>query len=563
MAESPPVGSSSLNAELLDLKRSKKRKSERSVKDDGVPQDVARKRSRQEKKEVKRLKRLASNGEEGSVTGVRPPDENPAVDARARGTQGGNGPGKGVSIYQTYKEDVALTTLPQPRIDEYLRVHGITIRNFTEGALHPLRPIIEFSYLPLSLVGDRSAFTAFKSPTPIQAVAWPYLFSGEDVIGVAETGSGKTLAFGVPLICSLNTKQLSSSKSRVRAVVVSPTRELALQIHDQFESLMSSSGLKSVCVYGGVPKDDQRRALGIADILVATPGRLNDFIEEGSTTLENVQYLVLDEADRMLDRGFEDAIRQIISSCPESGRQTLMFTATWPPSVRELASTFMRSPVQISIGTDNPNGELRANKSITQLVEVLDPVQKQRRLTELLREHQQIRKGSGESRSRILIFALYKKEASRIESFLRSRGFTVNAIHGDMSQNARTASLEAFKSGICPLLVATDVAARGLDIPAVQVVINLTFPLTVEDYVHRIGRTGRAGKTGLAVTLFTEHDKALAGALINVLKAAGQDVPEQLLRFGTTVKKKGHEAYGAFYKDVGEGEKKTGTKIRF
>jgi ATP-dependent RNA helicase DBP3 len=292
-----------------------------------------------------------------------------------------------------------------------------------------------------------------------------------------------------------------------------------------------------------------------AHIVVATPGRLNDLIGDGSADLSKAEYVVLDEADRMLDKGFEEAIRQIISQTPKE-RQTLMFTATWPASVRDLASTFMNSPVKITIG-DNVSGELRANVRIKQEVEVVDPRAKEQRLLQLLKQYQ-----SGKNKDdRILVFCLYKKEAVRIENFIRMKGFRVGGIHGDLSQEKRSASLAAFKEGQVPLLVATDVAARGLDIPAVKLVINVTFPLTAEDYVHRIGRTGRAGKEGLAITLFTEHDKGLSGSLINVLKAANQPVPEELLKFGTTVKKKEHGAYGAFYKDTEN--VKAATKITF
>jgi ATP-dependent RNA helicase DBP3 len=452
-----------------------------------------------------------------------------------------------------YKQDPALTALPQSEIDDFLRTNFITIN---EPPSSTLRPITKFLYLPTS---DPSPFAAFKAPTPIQSAAWPFLLSGRDMIGVAETGSGKTLAFGVPCIHSMMNSSPSKPRAPAKAAIVSPTRELAVQIHTQIEALAAPALLKTVCVYGGVPKDTQRAALKTAHIIVATPGRLNDLINEGAADLSNVNYLVLDEADRMLDKGFEEEIRKIISATSPKGRQTLMFTATWPPSVRDLAATFMKNPVHISIGADNPTGELRANTKIKQLVEVVDPRGKEQRLLQILKQHQ----GPKNKNDRILVFCLYKKEAARVEGFLRQRGLRVAGIHGDMGQSARSASLESFKSGQCPLLVATDVAARGLDIPAVKVVINVTFPLTVEDYVHRIGRTGRAGAEGLAITLFTEHDKAQSGALINVLRAAGQDVPEDLLRFGTTVKKKGHEAYGAFYKEVGVGEKREGTKIRF
>lgn len=387
------------------------------------------------------------------------------------------------SVQSAYEEDPALTALPQTDIDSFLSANFIKVTDPISTSI--LRPILNFSQLPKSST-KTSPFTNFKSPTPIQAAAWPFLLSGRDVVGVAETGSGKTLAFGVPCIRSLATISRSQSSSPcTKAVIVSPTRELAIQIHHQISKLASAARLQSVCIYGGVPKDPQRQALPTAHIIVATPGRLNDLISEGAADLSGVTYLVLDEADRMLDKGFEPEIRKIIDCTPSTGiRQTLMFTATWPPSVRTLASSFMRDPVHIGIGRDNPEGALRANTSITQRVEVVEPHDKEQRLLQLIKEHQ-----SGSSANdRILVFCLYKKEATRVEGFLRYRGLRVAGIHGDLSQERRSASLNSFKNGDCPLLVATDVASRGLDIPSVRLVLNVTFPLTVEDYVHRIGR---------------------------------------------------------------------------
>lgn len=403
-----------------------------------------------------------------------------------------------------YQENKELTRLPQSDIDAFLSKNTMSIDD-PKPAARKLRPIMEFKYLPVIDEVQRAPFAKFSAPTPIQAATWPFLLSGRDMIGVAETGSGKTLAFGVPCVRFISSLPKSQRKG-IKAVIVSPTRELAVQIYDQLVALATPAGLQAVCVYGGVPKDPQVAACRKAHIVVATPGRLNDLIGDGSADLSKAEYVVLDEADRMLDKGFEEAIRQIISQTPKE-RQTLMFTATWPPSVRDLASTFMQSPVRITIG-DNVSGELRANVRIKQLVEVVDPRDKEQRLLQLLKQYQ-----SGKNKDdRILVFCLYKKEAMRIESFIRMKGFRVGGIHGDLSQEKRSASLAAFKEGQVPLLVATDVAARGLDIPAVKLVINVTFPLTAEDYVHRIGRTGRAGKEGLAITLFTEHDKGLSGS---------------------------------------------------
>jgi ATP-dependent RNA helicase DBP3 len=407
-------------------------------------------------------------------------------------------------ILSGYKEAPALTALPQADIDEYLSSKQITVTDEFATAATIRRPITNFSYIPNLDKEERTPFKSFASPTPIQAAAWPYLLDGRDVIGVAETGSGKTLAFGVP--CMRYIKSLpKSERNGVKAVMVSPTRELALQIHEQLEKLATPAGLLSVCIYGGVPKYEQKAKIQKAHIVVATPGRLNDLLDEGSADISGAGYVVLDEADRMLDVGFEEAIRKIISST-NTKRQTLMFTATWPPSIRELAATFMTKPVKIIIG-DNPDGELRANTRIEQIVEVVQPSDKNFRLLQLLKEHQ-----SGKKKNdRILVFCLYKKEAARVEEFLAYKGFSVAGIHGDLSQEKRVASLDKFKKGEVALLVATDVAARGLDIPAVKVVINVTFPLTAEDYVHRIGRTGRAGQDGIAITLFTEHDKGKSG----------------------------------------------------
>jgi ATP-dependent RNA helicase DBP3 len=429
-------------------------------------------------------------------------------------------PARGVSTASSVAESkgASSATSPQPATPadpanlvsvsdtlSFFRENQITIDEDESITSASLSPITNFAQLPLTDESERAPFANFKAPTPIQATAWPYLLAGRDVIGVAETGSGKTWAFGVP--CIRYIKELPREKRLgVKAVIVSPTRELALQIQQQIEKLAGPAKLRSACLYGGVDKAEQRTALKKANIIVATPGRLNDLIDEGAANLSSAQYVVLDEADRMLDKGFEDAVRQIISATSQD-RQTLMFTATWPPSVRELASTFMKTPVKIIIG-DNPTGELRANARIQQLVEVIAPDAKNGRLIQLLKRHQ----SGSKKNDRILVFCLYKKEAQRVHQFLQCKDFKVAGIHGDMSQSQRIKSLEEFKSGKCTLLVATDVAARGLDIPAVKVVINVTFPLTAEDYVHRIGRTGRAGQDGLAITLFTEHDKANSGA---------------------------------------------------
>lgn len=445
----------------------------------GEAQESDRVQSKAERKADKARKK-ASHGTKNNET-VHAKVEAAKVDGYVS-PKSTDSPSKVHSV-KSYNEDQALTALPEAEISSFLSSQFIAIKDPT--STKPLRPITKFSYLPKS--SQSPAFSAFKAPTAIQAAAWPSLLSGRDVIGVAETGSGKTLAFGIPCIRSVSSSvSPKQSKTPARAVIVSPTRELAVQIHTQIEQLATPASLKSVCVYGGVPKDPQRLALSTAQIVVATPGRLQDLIDEGSADLSQVKYLVLDEADRMLEKGFEDAIRKIISTTPSTnqGRQTLMFTATWPESVRELAATFMSDPVRITIGEDNADGELRANTRIEQQVEVVDPHGKEQRMLQIIKKYQ----SGAQKNDRILVFCLYKKEATRVEGYLRSKGLRVAGIHGDLSQTARESALAGFKKGDCPLLVATDVAARGLDIPSVKLVLNVTFPLTVEDYVHRIGR---------------------------------------------------------------------------
>ncbi|EKJ79414.1 hypothetical protein FPSE_00345 [Fusarium pseudograminearum CS3096] len=461
----------------------------------------------------------------------------------------------------SYTQTIALSNVPQAEIDEFLSKNEIHITDPKTETV-TLRPVLEFHQLPATNLLEKkpSPFANYKAPTPIQSASWPFTLSGRDVIGVAETGSGKTMAFALPCVEAISALKHKHTK----AVIVSPTRELAMQTYEQMASVAALNRMKCVCLYGGASKDDQRNLLNRgADIIVATPGRLKDFMSDGTVDLSHSAFAVLDEADRMLDKGFEEDIKMILSSCPpREKRQTLMFTATWPQSVQTLAATFMVSPVKIAIGSggkETAGGavELQANARISQSVEVLEPRGKEFRLLEVLKEHQQ----GSKKNDRILVFCLYKKEATRIENFLSRKGIRVGGIHGDLRQEQRTRSLEAFKSGQTPVLVATDVAARGLDIPEVKLVINVTFPLTIEDYVHRIGRTGRAGKTGQAITFFTVEDKSHSGSLVNILRGANQPVPEDLLKFGTTVKKKAHDMYGAFFKDVDMNAKST--KITF
>lgn len=373
-----------------------------------------------------------------------------------------------------YTQTMSLSNLPQAEVDEFLSTNEIAVNDPKTKTNIP-RPVLDFFHLPSTNLLERkpSPFANFSKPTPIQAASWPFTLSGRDVIGVAETGSGKTMAFALPCVELVS----ALGKRGVKAVIVSPTRELAMQTHQQLAALAALVKVECVCIYGGASKDDQRALLKRgADIVVATPGRLKDFMSDQTVVLSEVRFVVLDEADRMLDKGFEEDIKQILGSCPPRGlRQTLMFTATWPASVQSLASTFMKNPVKVTIGSggkESANGgvELQANARISQSVEVLGPRDKEFRLLQILKQRQQ---GKGKN-DRILVFCLYKKEATRVENFLSRKGVKVAGIHGDLRQEQRTRSLEAFKSGHTPVLVATDVAARGLDIPEVKLVINVT-----------------------------------------------------------------------------------------
>jgi len=381
----------------------------------------------------------------------------------------------------------------------------------------------------------------FTTPTPIQANVWAPLLARRDVIGIAATGSGKTLAFVLPAVALMMNGLLKKSKGRPRALVLSPTRELCVQSFEVAKKACAFADLRAVVCYGGQPRGEQKRELerGV-DFLIATPGRLLDFVDDGVVSLRSVRFLVLDEADRMLDMGFERDVRRILAAAPPSaeGRQTLMFSATWPESIRSIASEFLLADaVKVALSGET----LRASASVEQHVYVVEQSDKERRLVEVLKERH-------DGKNRVIVFALYKKEAERLEGFLKRKGYSVAGVHGDKTQPQREAAVASFVRGDATILVATDVAARGLDIKGVELVINVTFPLTIEDYVHRIGRTGRAGATGVAVTFFTEADKLRAGELQNVLRQAGVDIPEALLRFGSTVKKKMHDVYGAHFK---------------
>ncbi|KAG2295323.1 hypothetical protein Bca52824_041992 [Brassica carinata] len=395
--------------------------------------------------------------------------------------------------------------------EAYCRRHEITVSG---GQVPPPLMSFETTGFPPELL--REVLSAgFSAPTPIQAQSWPIAMQGRDIVAIAKTGSGKTLGYLIPGFMHLQ-RIRNDSRMGPTILVLSPTRELATQIQDEAVKFGRSSRISCTCLYGGAPKGPQLRDLERgADIVVATPGRLNDILEMRRISLRQVSYLVLDEADRMLDMGFEPQIRKIVKEIPTK-RQTLMYTATWPKGVRKIAADLLVNPAQVNIGNVD---ELVANKSITQHIEVVAPMEKQRRLEQILR--------SQEPGSKVIIFCSTKRMCDQLTRNL-TRQFGAAAIHGDKSQPERDNVLNQFRSGRTPVLVATDVAARGLDVKDIRAVINYDFPNGVEDYVHRIGRTGRAGATGQAFTFFGDQDSKHASDLIKILEGANQRVPPQI-----------------------------------
>lgn len=372
----------------------------------------------------------------------------------------------------------------------------------------------------------------FTAPTPIQAHTWAIAVAGRDVIGIAKTGSGKTLAFLMPGFVKI----LQARGARPPLLcILAPTRELACQIEAEAIKFGQSSGIRTACCYGGAPRGQQMGALRRgAQIVVACPGRLNDFIQSGTLSMANVSYLVLDEADRMLDMGFEPQIRQIIQNIPDT-RQTLLFTATWPREVRSLASEFLQKPIHVQTGAVDV---MTVNKDITQRVIFVNSEQdKPRHLITIL---QGLSPGD-----RCLIFCEMKRNCEMLATELTGTyGVSTVRIHGDLAQYERTAALDAFKNGRSPIMVATDVAARGIDVKGVTVVINYDASGSAKDYVHRIGRTGRAGQKGTAYTLLMPREEKKAQDIIQVLQRSGMAIPEELQALVVQRGRQGRAGYG-------------------
>jgi len=331
----------------------------------------------------------------------------------------------------------------------------------------------------------------YTTPSPIQAEAIPAVLKGHDVMAAAQTGTGKTAGFTLPLLQKLSQGSLAKS-NQARALVLTPTRELAAQIAENVEAYGKYLNLRSAVVFGGVKINPQMMKLRKgADVLIATPGRLLDLHQQNAIAFDQLEVLILDEADRMLDMGFIHDIRRILKTLPKQ-RQNLMFSATFSDDIRQLAKTIVNDPVEISVTPRNS-----AAVSVTQWVHPVDKDQKRHLLAELIKKHRW---------EQVLVFSRTKHGANRIAEFLEKNNIQAAAIHGNKSQGARTRALANFKSGNVRVLVATDIAARGLDIEQLPQVVNVDLPEVAQDYVHRIGRTGRAGATGQAISLVSADE---------------------------------------------------------
>ncbi|KAJ7565134.1 hypothetical protein O6H91_02G049400 [Diphasiastrum complanatum] len=413
-----------------------------------------------------------------------------------------------------YEEKASISGLSEEEIVSYKQLLAIRVSGFDVP-----RPIKRFDDLGLDavLMGAISK-QGYENPTPIQCQALPIALSGRDLIGIAKTGSGKTAAFVLPMIVHIMDQEEVDKGEGPIAVICAPTRELAQQIYTETKKFAKPSGLRVSGVFGGMSKFEQFKELKAGcEIVIATPGRLIDMLKMKALTMLRTTYLVLDEADRMFDLGFEPQIRSIVGQI-RPDRQTLLFSATMPRRVERLAREILTDTVRVTVGEVG-----RANEDITQMVTVL-PSDAEKMPWLLNKLPEMVDEGD------VLVFASTKLRVEEIENQLQEKIFKVAALHGDKDQASRMEVLKKFKSGVFHVLVATDVAARGLDIKSIKSVVNFDIAKDMDSHVHRIGRTGRAGdKEGVAHTLVTQKEARFAGELVNSLIAAGQNVSQDLM----------------------------------
>lgn len=417
-----------------------------------------------------------------------------------------------------YREHPHTSGRSDQEVEAYRREHMITLK----GRSIP-KPVLTFAEASFpDYVNDSITKQNWQAPTAIQAQGWPMALSGQNVVGIAQTGSGKTLSFILPAIVHINHQPYLERGDGPICLVLVPTRELAQQVAQVATEFGHSSRVRNVCVYGGAPKGPQIRDLERgAEICIATPGRLIDILEMNKTNLRRCTYLVLDEADRMLDMGFEPQIKKIVEQI-RPDRQTLMWSATWPKEVRSLAEEFLKDYIQVNIGAL----QLTANHNILQIIDVCTETEKDTKLVRLLEEIM------NEKENKTIVFVETKRKCDEISRRMKRDGWPIMCIHGDKSQPERDWVLQEFRTGKSPILIATDVASRGLDVSDIKFVINFDYPNSSEDYVHRIGRTARACKTGTAYTFFTPANMKQAKDLIEVLREANQQINPKLLQMG-------------------------------
>ncbi|MCE1274305.1 MAG: DEAD/DEAH box helicase [Chlorobiaceae bacterium] len=348
----------------------------------------------------------------------------------------------------------------------------------------------------------------YTKPTPVQAESIPIVLAGNDLLACAQTGTGKTAAFAIPVLQRLHESHVHGVKRRIRALVLTPTRELAIQIAESFDAYGRHTGITNTVIFGGVNQNPQAaRLLRGVDVLVATPGRLLDLMNQGHLHLRDIEYFVLDEADRMLDMGFMHDVRKVLAALPKK-RQSLFFSATMPPEIVKLAGSILHQPRKVTVTPVSSTAEI-----IDQQVLFVDRENKNNLLVHLLQDRKI---------SSVLVFTRTKYGADKVARFLQKHSIKAEAIHGNKSQNARQRALNNFKSRETRVLVATDIAARGIDVDELEFVINVDIPNVPETYVHRIGRTGRAGSDGTAYSFCNAEEKAF---LRDIEKLIGKTIP--------------------------------------
>lgn len=474
-------------------------------------------------------------------------------DNYSRGGGGGGPPNRRHDGYGEWKNGKHIPGPPNPKIERELfgdaqdpqKQHtGINFDRYADIPVEATgngvpEPILEFLNSPLDphLLSNIS-LARYKTPTPVQKYSVPIVANGRDLMACAQTGSGKTGGFLFPIISAAFSKgplptagmQAQSAhggygkrKAFPTALILAPTRELVSQIHDEARKFTYRSWVRPAVVYGGADMTTQLRQIESGcDLLSATPGRLVDLMERGRISLSNVRFLVLDEADRMLDMGFEPQIRRIVTGEDMPGvheRQTLMFSATFPRDIQMLAKDFLKDYIFLSVGRVGSTSE-----NITQKIEYVEDSDKRSVLLDVL--------SSMPSGGLTLVFVETKRMADMLENFLIQSNFPATSIHGDRSQRERERALETFRSSRTPIMVATAVAARGLDIPNVTHVVNYDLPNDIDDYVHRIGRTGRAGNTGISTAFFNRGNKNIVRELLELLREANQEIPDWLEAVG-------------------------------